>query len=847
MIPALPDERDRIAKRDFIIKLSKWDNSLDLSLIATARKSILESNGQTRPRMLDPFAGGGAIPLEGVRLGYETFASDYNPVAVLVLKCTLEFPQKYGAFQAGVREDSAAASRSGRILADVTKWASWVLEEASKEISAFYSPDPDGSVPVGYLWARTIPCQNPTCGTEIPLMRQFWLAKNKSRKISLHPYVSGKKVAFRIVGTGYDKMPSGFDPDRGTVAKSIVSCPICGSITDGDTTRDLFMNKKSGERMIAVVLHKEGKSGKRYRISIKADEEVFKEAQRRLATKRKELQIQLGFNPVPDEPLPPRDTLGFRVQRYGMTEWGDLFNSRQQLALIVFLQKVRNSYAKMVNDEKYDNDYARAVVTYLAIMLDRLADKGSNLVVYNSVGEKVEHVFGRQTVSMVWDYVEVNPFTSVGWPNMKEWVEKVIDHCSRIPRVAPDSQPPAIAQSSATSLPFPDNYFDAVFTDPPYYDNVPYSHLSDFFYVWLKRSVGALYPELFSTPLTPKSQEIVAYPSIPGGLEAAKHIFEQGLKKSFLEIYRVLKLNGISIIVYTHKSTSGWETLVNSLVDSGLVVTAAWPIRTEMKARLRARESAALASSIYMVARKFGKEQTGFYKEVKQDIKDHLETRLDALWKEGISGADFFIAAIGSSIEIFGKYNKVIDDEGNIIRADRFLEDIRKIVTDYAVKQVLRNGIAGDIDPMTRFYVLWRWAYGEERLDFDDARKLAQGVGIKLEQEWDKGFVEKENEFIDLLGPEDRVANELEGSTALIDVLHQALLLWKGGKNEQMLKVLNDSGFGKSNVFYRVAQAISESLPSGSKEKQLLEGFLQGRQRISEDIRKQSKQTKLVQ
>ncbi len=240
---------------------------------------------------------------------------------------------------------------------------------------------------------------------------------------------------------------------------------------------------------------------------------------------------------------------------------------------------------------------------------------------------------------------------------------------------------PNVFQASATELPFPDNYFDAVFTDPPYYDNVPYSYLSDFFYVWLKRAIGDLYPELFSTPLTPKSKEIVAYTN-NRSWEEAKEYFEEMLKKSFQEINRILKPNGIAVIVYAHKTTSGWETLINSLLDSGLVITASWPINTEMKARLRAKESAALASSIYIVCRKMERQPTGWFNEVKEELKKHLNKKLDRLWKEGISGADFFISAIGSAIEVFGKYEKVMDYEGNVIRADKLLEYVRELVTE---------------------------------------------------------------------------------------------------------------------------------------------------------------------
>jgi len=404
-----------------------------------------------------------------------------------------------------------------------------------------------------------------------------------------------------------------------------------------------------------------------------------------------------------------------------------------------------------------------------------------------------------------------------------------------------------VIQASATKLPYPHNYFDAVFTDPPYYDNVPYSHLSDFFYVWLKRSIGDLYPKLFMTPLTPKSKEIVAYSHQEGGFEAGKRYFEEMLKKSFKEISRVLKPNGIATIVYTHKSTSGWETLINSLLESDLVVTASWPIDTEMKARLRAKESAALASSIYFVCRKMERKEVGWLNEVKEEIKNHIYRKLESLWEEGISGADYFISAIGSAIEIFGKYRKVMDYEGNEINASKLLEYVREIVTDYAVKQILHNGIAEELSPLTRFYLLWRWTYGEARVHFDDARKLAQSTGVDLEREWNKGFIKKEKEFITLLGPQERTLEEIGDLTEMMDVLHKVLLLWKAGRKEEMKEVLVRTGCGRKESFYRVAQAISETLPNGSKEKKLLDGFLSGRDKLIDEIRVKYRQRRLFE
>ncbi|MGB9894264.1 MAG: DUF1156 domain-containing protein, partial [Candidatus Saccharicenans sp.] len=789
--------------------------------------------GGVPPKVLDCFAGGGSIPLEAMRLGCETYALEYNPVAVLILKCTLEYPQKYGRAD-NLPKDLKLGSRKSKnpLLDDVEKWGNWVLEEAKKEIGKFYPPDEDGSIPVGYIWARTVPCQNPRCGAEIPLMRQFWLAKKENKKVALYPYVDGNKIKFKIVGTGYEKMPKDFDPEKGTVSRAVVECPACGSTIDDDMTRKLFQEGKAGERMVAVVLHHPERSGKTYRLATEKDIKLFKEAERYLEKKRQELFEKWGFDPVPDEPLPPKETLGFRVQRYGMLKWGDLFNSRQKLALITFVEKVKQAYNHMLK-QGYDQDYAKAVISYLAIAVDRIADKNSSLCRLITQTEAIGFTYGRQALPMLWDYIEMNPIEhQSGWLTvLDEILANIASYNSyRINLIK-------VNQGNAAFQLYNDDYFDAIFTDPPYYDNVPYSYLSDFFYVWLKRTVGDLYPDLFMTPLTPKKDEIVAYSHNEGGFEAGKKYFEEMLKKSFQEIYGVLKPNGIATIVYTHKSTSGWETLINSLLDSGLVPTASWPIDTEMKARLRAKESAALASSIYFVCRKMERIETGWFNEVKEEIKNHIHNKLDKLWEEGISGADYFVAAIGSSIEIFGKYKKVLDYEGNVIGADKLLEYVREIVTDYTVKKILHNGIAGMLSPLTRFYILWRWTYGEAKIHFDEARKLGQSSGIDISQEWNKGFIKKEKEFINVLGPQDRKLEELEDSEELIDVLHRVLILWKDGKKEKIKDVLSETGFGQNEVFYRVAQAISETLPNDSKEKKLLEGFLSGKEKIKEEIK----------
>ncbi len=836
LTPPPKDTEDWNRKRNFISDLSKWENSLNSNIIETARREILEANGGVPPKVLDPFGGGGAIPLEALRLGCETYSNDLNPVAVLIQKCTLQYPQKFGrSIKSASEELNFNEPAQNSLFQDVKKWGTWVLAEAKRELGRFYPEDNDGSIPVGWIWARTIPCQNPSCGAEIPLMGHFWLANKPKKKVSLYPLSDNEELNFKIVGDGYEPVPHNFDPIKGTVSRAVVVCPVCRGTVEAKLTRQLFKDGKAGERMIAVVTHKPGTTGKLYRVVTDLDLSVFESAKAFLTDKRQQLTSEWGLDSVPNEQMNTSNPDTVAGRGYGFNEWGQLFNSRQKLTLITLAEKVKIVCQKMVT-EGYHEEYTKVVVSYLSLAVDRLTSFSTSFCRWKVGSEQNIHVFsGRNAIPMVFDYFEVNCLgkISTSWINSIETIREPLDignSCS--------SAMATITQSSATNLPYPDNFFDAAFTDPPYYDNIGYASLSDFFYVWLKRTVGNLYPELFSTPLTPKSNEIVSAPYRKGGKSAAKCFFEEKLKQSFQEIYRVLKHDGVATIVYAHKSTEGWETLINSLLDSGLIVTGAWPINTEMTGRINAMETASLASSIYIVARKIEREPTGFYNEVKAELTTHLNAKLQRLWEEGLSGADFFIAAIGSAIEVFGKYDKVMDYEGRVARADRLLDDVREIATDYAVRQILQNGFAGEISDLTRFYVLWRWEYKEARVQFDDARKLAQSCGVDLAREWSrKSFVVKEKAYVRVHGPQNRKMDDLKHTGELIDLLHRALLLWEKGQRDELIVALAESGYGESEAFYRVAQAISETLSIESKEKKLLDGFLAGRERVREEMR----------
>lgn len=857
----LPDDPNKRNEYIQLIKdISQWEavsgtasNSGTTSFLTTiekARELIREAFGGRAPRVLDPFAGGGSIPLEALRLGCETYALDYNPVAVLINKAILEFPQKYG------RKDSVgfipipSKSINGSskqmdldiiepvenpLLEAVKHWGQWVLEEARKELEQFYPKDKNGSIPVGYIWARTIPCQNPACGVEIPLMRQTWLAKNENRKIALKliPNREAWRIDVKIVGQGNDKID--FDPEEGTVARAKVKCPLCGGTIDDETTRRLFREGKAGQRMMVVVLQNTNNNCKIYRLPTESDLKAYQAAEKALEIKRKKLFEEWGIDPVPDEATPmgggPGSERAFSVYKYGMTKWGDLFNSRQKFSLITIANEIRK-LSKLLNNNINDEEFVKAVVCYLGIIVGKLIDNYSIQCIWDCNSENNWHVFRRQALSMTWDYHEINPFNELTWKfeSYINIISLILRRLSKIDHYA------NVVNASSTSIPYSDNSFDAIFTDPPYYDNVPYSDLSDFFYVWLKRTIGDLFPELFSTPLTPKSEEMVADSTRAGGMEKAKVRFEKMLTQAFREMHRVLKPDGIAVIVFAHKTTEAWETVINALLDAGLYMTASWPIYTEMKSRLRAQESAALASSIYMVCRKRTVDEVGEFPTVRREIEERVYQKLTQFWDEGIRGADFFMSAIGPAVEAFGKYSRVEKSSGEQVTVAELLEFVRKVVAEFALNRILQNAQLSGVDSLTRFYILWRWTYNNSLVPFDEARKLGNSSGIELTEFWNPGgIIKKEKENVRVLSPEERAKDaHFEKQTrfdTMIDALQRACILWERNRMKELAEHLANT-YGGNEMFWQVAQAISEVLAQGDKEKQMLQGLLYSRRSL---------------
>ena len=595
LVPAPESDAERKRLENLIATIVDWDQVKAASAVGNspaieeARRLIAEAFPDGPPKLLDPFMGGGATGLEALRLGCETHAVELNPVAHLIELCTLVYPQKYGQPEAIRRAEQPKQSRlpgheepeqmamdlpaaegsRNRLAEDIEYWGNWVLERAREEIGHLYeNPDGDETV-VGYLWARTVTCPNPNCGAEMPLVRQWWLAKRTGRRIALKPVIERetKDISFEVVDMLHDDVGD-FDPSEGTMHYGTATCPVCGQSADGSYLQEEGKDGRMRQRLMAVV-HDTDTRGKGYRPATESDRLLFEEAQ-------KHLQNLLSENEdlIPHEPVDPRrpssSARGLSaVTRYGIAEFKDIFNARQLLALGVLSSQLDSVYAEMLS-RRLAQDYAKSVVTYLSLSVDRMADFLSTLCTWTVGGEFIGHTFVRHALAMVWDYIEVNPFSgsSGDWSGALDWIERVIQHTAR----ASDT-PAVVRQGTATRLPYTDHSLDAVITDPPYYDAIPYSDISDFFYVWLKRSIGFLYPGLFRTPLTPKAPEIIQHTARHGGdADVAKDFYEQEMTRAFSEARRVLHSDGIAVIVFPHKSLAAWETLLQSLLHVGLVV-----------------------------------------------------------------------------------------------------------------------------------------------------------------------------------------------------------------------------------------------------------------------------------
>ena len=779
------DEGLRRALLKFIADFANWDNAAKTEYLETGRGLVRAAHPEETPLVVDPFAGGGSIPLEALRLGCETFASDLNPVACLILKVMLGDIPRHGP---------GLADELRRVGAEIKA-------KAEEELADLYPKDPDGAMPIAYLWARTVQCESPNCGAEIPLMRSLWLCKKPKRKWALRTGVvrevgTAPRVEFEIFEPMSDREVAG-----GTVARARATCVCCGAVLPPDRVRmqlaaqkggadaifDSDGRRTGGARMTAVVTLTPGEQGRHYRLPDDADYAAVRLAQKRVAEMLNEWEQggRKGFCPVPDEPLPPIGTLGFRVQRYGMLQWGDLFTARQKAALV--------NLGRLT--QEVSNEHIRAIA---AFGVSKQSDFNSSISRWANHMEKSVATFGRQALPILWDWGEVVPIASASgsFDVALEWIGNAAETVAAVSGNSGQTQ-----SIDATQHSLPDQSAGIWFTDPPYYDAVPYADLSDFFLVWLKRTLPALYllrdPFDPDNPLSPKMREAVQDETkLSNGQPKNRRWFEETMAEAFAEGRRILNEDGVGSVVFAHKTTEGWEALLSGMILGGWTITGSWPIATEKPDRMRAMDSAALATSVHLVCRpRPVGASVGDWADVLRELPSRVSDWMQRLQGEGIRGADLVFACVGPALEIYSRYSRVETAEGRQVALPEYLEKVWEVVGREALEQVLgtaeaqaRNGVAGALEEDSRLTALFLWTMqstaddsssvngmepeeedeeGDDEdeaprrkasnysLPFDVTRRFAQPLGIHLD-DWESRIIKTEKGVVRLLPVSER-------------------------------------------------------------------------------------------
>jgi putative DNA methylase len=697
-------ERERL--HGIIKRLVVWENTRDEALLKEAREEIRKSCSGNPPPILDPFCGGGSIPLEAQRLGLEAHASDLNPVAVLITRTLIEIPPKFSdrppVFPSAAESRMSWPGATG-LAEDVRRYGEWMRDHAEEQIGYLYPkaklPDGTEATVIAWIWARTVTCSNPACAGIMPLVRSFWLGKKKGKERYIEPIPSGKRVRFEIRG------PHGVPPE-GTVGRNGATCLLCGTPIPLAYIRMEGQAGRMGAQLMAIAAE-----GKRQRYYLPPSEEHEKAA------------VVPRPDDVPDAEI-PHNPRYLTAPNYGMRTWADLFTKRQLTALTAFTDLVKEAHAQVLCDTG-DSSYAHAIATYLAFAVDRLADYSSTIATWmpDPKNEGIRNTFARQAIPMTWDFAEVNPFS--------ESSGNIVNHAKGIARVLDmlvNGPPGFCTQEDATRYMYSG---DLVATDPPYYDNVGYADLSDFFYVWIRRSLAEVYPELTGTVLTPKADELVADPFRRGGKEDAERYFETGFEKVFTRIGKNTP-DGLPItVVYGFKqsefdsaggqASTGWETLLEGMLKAGWAVTATWPVRTERSGRTRDINSNALASSIVLACRpRSANADVTDRRGLIAALREELPGALRRLQQGSVAPVDLPQAAIGPGMAVFSRYARVNEPDGSAMRVRPALALINQVLDEVLSQQ------EGDFGADTRWCLEWFKSYGFESGPFGVAETLSK-------------------------------------------------------------------------------------------------------------------------
>ena len=788
-------EKERQRLFGIIEELVKWENTNNEEVLNKAKEEILKSTGGNIPPFYDPFCGGGSIPLEAQRLGLDSYASDLNPVAVLITKALIEIPPKFANMppvNPDVRNNldfkNGWKGASG-LAEDVRYYGKLMRDEAFKRIGHLYPkvklPKEYGggeATVIAWIWCRTVKCPNPACGAEMPLTSKFGLSSKRGTKAWIEPVVNKNEIEF-IVKTG-----NGTAKD-GTVNRSGAKCICCGTPVSFDYIRSEGRAGRLGKRMMGIVA--EGERGRYYLPPNQEHESIANQA--------------IPSN-VPETDL-PEQALGFRVQLYGMTKHADLFTNRQLTALTTFSDIVSEVKLKAYKDAisaglpddqlgineggKGAKAYSEAIATYLALAVDRLANRLSTLCVWNTAGEKIEQTFARQALPLIWNFAEANVFSdSTGsWSGSLEWIPKVLENLafSAIGEVYLKS---ATEQIDRPTMPL-------ISTDPPYYDNIGYADLSDYFYIWLRESLSSVYPDLFRTMLVPKAEEIIYSPyRFDNDSEKAKEFFENNLAKAFINIKNMVN-NEFPVTVYyafkqseedstddeneTAISSTGWETMLTGLIKAGFMIAGTWPTRTERKGGLRNYNQNALASSIVLVCRPRPDDAKLITRrEFVNNLRKELHQALKKLQQGNIAPVDLAQAAIGPGMSVFSRYSKVLEADGNPMTVRTALQIINQELDVYLTAQ------EGDMDTDSRFCIAWYEQFGMNEAPFGEADVLARAKNTSVGRLEEKGVVYSAKGKVRLLKREELDAKWSPVSSSSRDMIWMC--------TQQLVKALENEG-----------------------------------------------------
>ena len=737
------------------------ESSADL---AWFRKRIREAWPGQSPRVLDPFGGGGAIPLEAMRLGCHATALDINPVAWLLLKSTLEYPYALAGHQQPLPKFAIDApdfmEQFFKQTSKLTKkqlernlqavqerlfpppevdlswhiraWGHWIHKKAKDSLDHFY-PEVDGAPTAAYLWARSAKCKS--CRATIPLLKTRWLCKKDDKRVllTMAPNSANDGVTLgvqigvpRPTGNAAQRRENDKRIASGTVRGKgpslVVVCPCCGQVSL--TSDDLRRESKAGRLglvMTAVVV--EGERGKEYKAVSSEQRRAAEAAEAMLASVFSTVPFGIPRESTPDAAGTKRNSSSLRL--YGLNEWKDLFTPRQLLALGTFVNKTRDAVVELQN-HGYPPGWAEAIGAYLGLAVDRVANRCSCNCVWNMPAEKIEQTFARFALPVLWDFAESNPIAncSGNYIGEIEWISLVCQHTQK---AAEDSAAPSVRLGSATQGTV--GQFDVIVTDPPYYDAIMYSDIMDFFYVWLRRSTHGLSSEIdraFEEPLGPKwnhqtrDGELIDDPSRHNSdVKASLAAYEDGMFRAFKSCHSSLVDSGRMVVVFANKQPEAWESLVGAIIRAGFVVDGSWPIQTERTGRMRATGSSALASSVWLVCKKRPDlTRPAWDNLVMGEMRERIQDRLREFWDAGIRGPDFVWAATGPALEVYSRHPvvKKANKPGEVMSVSEFLGHVRRIVVDFIVGQVLTASVQAEsnsgLDDVTTYYILHRYDFG---------------------------------------------------------------------------------------------------------------------------------------